>query len=1154
MASLRVLICLAALGLQLPAQDSRGTIVGRVFDPTGAVVPGAEVKATNVATGVVASAKSNEAGNFTLPYLIPGRYDVTVESAGFKTFVQKDVEVRINDQVNLPIEMQLGTSAESVQVTAETPLLSTVEASLGQVVDERRVTELPLFAGNPMDLVHLAPGTVNGTNLRLRKAPFNNAPSQFSTDGSGNYQNEFTIDGVPNTYSDGTQPRVAFSPPQTAISEFKIQTSQYDASIGHTLGSVVNVSTKSGTNELHGEAHWWVRNRIFDAKNIFQNRSGQKLPVYQDNRYGVSGGAPVIIPKLYNGKNRTFWFWAWEANKFGDPGSATSTVPTEAMRRGDFSAFLALGSQYQLYNPFTTRQVGSRFVREPFAGNVIPQNLLDPVGQKLINSYPPPNQATGDRESRNNYFNPIKALEDYWVHIGRFDHAFSDKQRIFIRMHRDFWEEDKNRIFGRQGVNGIILNQINRGIAFDDVYMWSPSFLVNARYGITAQEFPERRVTRGFNLASPGFSPALTSLVDASVATFPRVRAGSLTTLSSWESEDGTTSSITHSVNANFTKLVAAHNIKFGPEFRVYREFRNRFGFATSPDLNFNSTYTRAASDSPDVAAIGPIASLLLGVPAGEMVRTASYAEQDKYWGLYVHDDWKITRTLTLNLGVRYEYETPITERFDRSVRGFAFGAANPIEAAARTAYARNPIPELPVDQFRAQGGLTFVGVDGNPREYWKGEKNNIMPRIGFAWQLFPKTVVRGGYGMFYNSIGVNRTNSVQNGFSQSTPIQASTNSGLSFQATTANPFPSGLTPAPGASGGLRTSLGQDIRFFSAERKQPYAQRWSVGLQQEVMMGFVIEAAYVGNKAVRLPVDRELNPVPRQYLSTSPVRDQPAITFLSASFPNPFFGLGPVYTQNISRSQLLRPYPHFGDVRVSEPIGYSWYHSLQSRVEKRFSHGYTLQMSYTFSKTMEATSFLNDSDPFLHEVISQLDRPHRFVGSGIWELPFGRGRKWGGSWHRVVNFVAGGWQLNGVYQHQSGEPLGFGNRIYSGRIEDLVLPADQRSVDHWFVRDPNGRAVAFNNNSGQQLTNNIRTLPLRFSQVRGPSQDRWDLSAIKNFMISERAKMQFRAECFNAMNHPNLSNPNTDPTNTAFGTITGQDSPRSWQMALKLSF
>lgn len=339
------------------AQDSRGTLLGQVTDASGAGVPSAQVRIVNAATGVTASAATNESGRYFLPYLAGGTYTVNVEQAGFKKFIREGIQIRIGDTVELNIGLQVGDVTEAVQVTAETPLLSTAESSLGQVVDERRIVELPLFAGNAMDLVHLAPGTVNGTDLRLRKAPFNNAPSQFSTDGSGNYQNEFTIDGVSNTYSDGESPRVAFSPPQTAIAEFKVQTSSFDASTGHTLGSVVNVSTKSGTNELHGEMHWWLRNSAFDAPTIFQNRAGQKLPVYQDNRYGLSAGAPIVIPKLYDGRNKTFWFYAWEANKFGDPQNFTNTVPTERMRRGDLSELLALGTPdasgrnpYQIYD------------------------------------------------------------------------------------------------------------------------------------------------------------------------------------------------------------------------------------------------------------------------------------------------------------------------------------------------------------------------------------------------------------------------------------------------------------------------------------------------------------------------------------------------------------------------------------------------------------------------------------------------------------------------------------------------------------------------------------------------------------------------------------------------------------------------------------
>jgi hypothetical protein len=1119
-----------------------------VADVSGAVVPGAKVTATNTATGVIAAAETNAAGRYTLPYLISGTYLIEVEQTGFKKFGQ-EVQVRINDTLELNINLEVGAVTEAVEVRAETPLLSTAESSLGQVIDERRVLELPLFAGNAMDLVHLAPGTVNGTDMRLRKAPFNNAPSQFSTDGSGNYQNEFTIDGVSNTYSDGTSPRVAFSPPQTAIQEFKVQTSAFDASIGHTLGSVVNVSTKSGTNDLHGEAHWWLRNAAFDAPTIFQNRANQKLPVYQDNRYGASAGAPVIIPKLYNGKNKTFWFYAWEANKFGNPQNSTSTVPTAKMRQGDLSELLALGSPYQIYNPFSTRAEGNNFRRDPIPGNIIPQNLLDPMGLKLLSYYPLPNQP-GTTDFRNNYFFTGNALEDYWVHMGRVDHAFSDKHRIFVRFHRDFWEEDKNRVFGPDGINGIILNRVNRGISFDDVYIFSPSFLLNFRYGLTQQEFPERRISQGFDLASLGFAPSLVGSVDASLATFPRVQADGLTALSSWESGDGSTASLTHSFTANFTRLAGSHNIRFGPEFRVYREFRNRYQTDISPDLNFDATYTRGPlNTNANPTRGGAIAALLMGIPAGNMTRTASYAEQDKYFALYIHDDWKITQKLTLNLGLRYELETPITERYNRSVKSFAYDQVNPLDAAARANYARNPIPELPVSQFRAMGGLTFVGEDGN-RNYWNGEKNNFMPRIGFAYQALPKTVVRGGYGIFYNTIGINLTNSIQTGFSQSTPIQASLDSGLTFQARTENPFPTGLIPPAGAAGGLATNLGQDLTFFQVDRKQPYAQRWTLGLQQEVPAGFVIEAAYVGNRATRLGVERNINATPAQYLATSTTeRDQATINFLNATFPNPFAGLNPIYAANTSRAQLLRPYPQFGNIRVSEPIGYSWYHALQSRIEKRFSKGYTVQVSYTWSKAMEATEFLNEQDPTPYEVVAALDRTHRLVGSGIWELPFGRGRHWGSDWHPVTHFVAGGWQIQGVYQRQSGAPLGFGNRIFNGDLDNILLPKDQRSVDRWL--NPN---AGFNTNGAQQLANNIRKFPLRFSGIRGPNQDRWDFGAIKNFSITERITTQFRAEVFNAMNHPNLFAPATDPTQANFGVITNQDSPRSWQFSLKVTF
>ncbi len=1144
-----VLAVLLVPGL-IQAQDARGTILGRVMDSSGATVPAAAVHIVNDNTGVSATATTNEAGNFSLPYLAPGSYTIDCEVPGFKKYVRSGVQVRISDMVEVNIQLQVGTAQETIEVTASTPLLATADASLGQVVDEQRLLDLPLFAGNALDLVHLAPGTANGTDLRLRKAGWNAAPSQFSTAGGDNNGNEFSIDGVSNTYSGGTAPRVAFSPPATAITEFKVQTSSYDASLGHTTGSTVNVSIKSGTNTFHGEAHEWLRHSKFDCPTIFDNRSGRKIPIYQDNRYGISGGAPLFIPNVYNGKNRTFWFTAYEANKWGTAETFTSTVPTAKMRTGDLSEWLDKGSAYQIYDPFSTTYENGLYVRQPVTNNVIPSSQLSKAGLNLLALYPLPNQA-GTRDYQNNYYQNGKALEDYWVWLARVDHSFSENHRIFVRVHRDFWEEDKSRRYGND-VNGVILHRNNKGLALDDVYVFSPSMLVNLRYGLTYQDFPEERVSRGYDLSKLGFSSQLLSQIPlgSDLRTLPYVAVSPYTTMGTWESGDGFTNSTTHSFVANFTKMKGNHNLRFGSELRVYREANNRFQTATSPQFSFGTAYTKRTNTSVAPTLGGPVAALLYGIPGGSMSITDSYMEQDKYWAAYVQDDWKVNNKLTLTLGLRYELESPITERFDRSATQFDFSTANPLNDAARAKYALNPIPELAASDFRAYGGLTFANAGGNPRTYWEGEKNNFQPRIGLAYQLRPNTIVRAGYGIFVASIGVNYSNTNLTGFSQSTPIQASMDNGLTYVATTENPFPNGLTQPARSSGGLSTYLGQGVSFFPKQRSNPYAQRWSLGIQHELPLKVLVEASYVGNRSTRIGVNHNLNFTPGKYYSTSPVRDQETINYLAKTFPSPFYGLNPIYGTTTSRAGLLRPYPQFGGVTMNgDPIGYSWYHSLQTRMERRLAQGWTLQASYTWSKTMEATEFLNEFDPRPSEVISDMDRTHRITGSGIWELPYGRNRKWGSQAPAAMNFVFGGWRLGGVYQHQTGAALGFGNVIFNGDLDNIVLPEGQRGVDGWFNLNS-----GFERATAKQLGSNVRTMPIRFCGVRGPNQDRWDFTMIKNFRITERLGTEFRAATFNALNHPNLGNPSTGVTSSTFGKITSQGPTRSWQFSLKLAW
>ncbi len=1126
------------------SQETRSTIVGRVTDATGAVVLGADVRATNTATGVAAAAKTNESGNFTLPYLLPGPYRLNASLQGFKTFVRDGIELRVNETIEVNIPLEIGATSETVEVKGETPLLQTVDASLGQVVDQRRIQELPSFGSSPMTLVQLAPGVINSTDMRLAKAgSFSiNKNSQFSTDGAGQYNNEFTLDGVSNTQAQGTSGRVGFIPPQTAVGEFKVQTAPYDASVGHTIGSLVNVSTRSGTNALHGELYYWARNSAFDAPNIFQNRAGQKLPVYQDNRWGGWAGGPAI-------RNKTFWFYNYETNTFGVPQSFVNTVPTPGMRRGDLSELLSIGTNYQVFDPrSTTPAANGTFSRTPIPGNIIPASRLDPAAQNLLKFWPEPNQA-GTREGRNNHFRTTKALEDTWVHLIRLDHNFNENHRAFVRMSTDFWEEDKNRVF-TSGANGIILNRQNRGLTIDDVKVFSATFLMNVRYGVTYANFTEKHITQGFDLASLGFASRLTGLVDKSIARFPNVSVGSFTQLANWESGDGGNFSTVHSTGVTFTKLSGSHSMRFGADFRAYRENQGRYPTDVAPQLAFSSTYTRGPLNTSAAPALGgELASFLLGIPDGSMTRTARLAEQDKWFGTYLQDDWKVTRKLVVNWGLRYELETPVTERYNRSVAGFAFDQASPIEAAARANYASAAIAELPASQFAVRGGLTYISA--NSRGYWKGERNNFMPRIGIAYQLDPKTVLRTGYGLFFDTLGVNKTDSIATGFSQSTPIQASLDNGITYVATTANPFPNGLIEPAGASGGLSTNLGQAISYFEPNRKQSYTSRWSFGFQRELPMQWLAEAIYVGSRGSRIGVNQNINNTPAQYLSRSPTRDQNAINFLGSNSRNPFAGLSPIYGANISRANLLRPFPHFGNITVNVPIGYSWYHALQTRLERRFSKGYTLQLAYTWSRTMEAVEFLNAVDTVPYESISSLDRPHRVVVSGIWELPFGRGRHWGSSLPKAAEFLVGGWQLNGIMQRQSGPPLAFGDvwTLFTGDTKNISLPRSQRKPDRFFNVD-----AGFNRNAAQQLASNYRVSPLRFGNIRGDGQSRWDLSLIKNFKITERFGAQFRAESLNAMNHPNLFAPNTTPTNTAFGTVTGQDVPRSWQFALRVTF
>jgi hypothetical protein len=1150
-----------------PAQESRASIVGHVSDPSGALVVGAKVHATNVAQNARVSSVANQEGYYEISYLLPGMYRVEVEMDGFKKAVRDNIELHVSDRIPLDFILEIGNVAESVVVTAEAPLLESTTASIGMIMDERRVTEFPVVGGNPFYLARLSPGVLSSGGRSAGNAMDRSAATGVIVNGTRGESSEAMVDGSPNMSN-----RIAvFSPPQDLVQEFKMHTATFDAAIGHASGAMTNVSMKAGTNTLRGTGYFndsrlravpWFTNRfIYDPTTgpINQEKIDLNVPTWLHQRWGATLTGPVVLPKIHDGRNRTFWTFGWEGLKILRNLSFTGTVPTAAERQGDFSELLALGARYQIYDPGTTAPAGpGRFRRQPLPGNIIPASRIDPVAKNLMAYWPDANQP-GTADGRQNYFRTRSIDRENRTLTSRVDHAFSERHRFFVRWNNSQNDEINDTLPGP--ASGNVNDNTGWGTVIDDVYVFNPQLLLNLRYGITYYQNRPVRRSQGFDLASLGFAPALLDEISAknnpAGIAFPEivVEGGAYTNLGA--NGGSVSTSNYHTGSATVTRITGNHSLRFGSEVRIQRESNYAFG-NVAPRLEFGQAYTRGPLDNATNAPIGQgLASMLFGVPtAGRININSSFAQQSPYTSFFIQDDWRVTSKLTVNAGLRYEYEGPTTERYNRSIRDFDFSTPSPISDRALANYARSPIAELPVSQFQTMGGLRFAGVGGQPRGLWEGDRNNFAPRVGLAYHFHRDTVVRAGYGIFFDVLGVDRYNVNQGGYSQTTNVIPSQDNGLTFRLKLSNPFPDGLELPPGASQGLATFLGRGISFFHPEPLNPYMQRWSFSVQHELPGRVLFESAYVGNRGTKLPTEYQLNATPRQYFSTSAVRDQPAIDFLSFQVANPFSGLPEVAgtgraNQRISRGELLRPNPHFAGITADLPTGYSWYHALQLRAEKRMSRGLTFQAAWTWSKFMEASAFLNESDQRQEEVVSEQDFPHRFVLNAIWEVPVGRGRAFLGNSGGVLNALIGGWQFQGWYEGQSGDALGFGNTILYGSLKDIPIPVSGRRAERWFNVD-----AGFERDTRSVLGSNIRTLPSRFNGIRADGINNFDLSMFKNYRVKERYTVQFRLESYNTLNHVQFDAPNTTPTSSAFGTINAEKGhgQRQITLGLKLLF
>ena len=1142
-----LIVCLLATWQLALAQTPTGQITGRLLDPAGAVVPNGKITAINNETGVKTPTVSNGEGNYQVRNLIPGMYRLEVEAAGFKHYIRQGIELRVGDVLSIDIAMEVGGVAETVTVAAAAPLLESETASLGKVVDNRRINDLPVPTGSVYYLMQLMPGVANTASPTNLYGPNEMGPPVGVTvAGTRTNATEFAIDGNPTT-SNGV---VTFNPPQEMVQEFRVQTAAYDASLGRFAGAHINLVMKSGTNALHGSAVYANLSRGMMSHDFFTNRfiwdprtgpiTSDKIdkawPPQRTVQYrGVIGG-PVLLPKIYNGRNRTFWMFGVQDYERSGSTRAFYTVPTAAERNGDFSELLKVGPIYQLYDPATVTSIGNgRYTRVPMPGNIVPASRMAPMSQKLIQYYPLPNTpATAD--GVNNYTDPDANGNQYKSYMGRLDHTITDRNRlqgsVTILEQRDYSLQSFHN-----AAKGNFLYRTQRGVSINDTWTLRPNLLLELRYGLTRYGQYNYPPSLGFDLNQLGFVSSLVSQTDSSITTIPQTTIAGYTTIGNTSGTDVITTY--HSISALATYIRGNHSFKFGMDGRLLQQASYNWG-NISPAFTFDSTYTRGPVDNSPGAPIGQgLAAFEMGVlTSGGIDRNPSIFQSSRYIGLYFQDDWKVTRRFTVNLGLRYDLDLPLTERYNRSLGAFDFNATLPFAAAAAAAYAAKPIPEVPVSSFRTVGQIQFAGVNGAPRYLWNPDKNNLAPRIGIAWQVRPNTVIRSGYGIFYEPTGSDRSSVIQSGFSRRTTLTATVDNGAHFIADMQNPFPNGILQPAGAASGYQLGLGSTLSYFNPDLHSAYNQRWSFGIQRQFPHRLMADISYVGNRAVGIPLTQQLDPIPAQYLSTLPSRDQTQINFLSAAVTNPFYNLpgwqgAGLQATTVARSQLLRPIPQLTGLTSTDNGAYSWYHSLQVRVEKRLARGFTLDGSYTWSKFMDAVTKLNDTDLRPSRVISTFDRPQILAISGIYELPFGKGKTWLAH-NRYTDLAFGGWQLQAIYQVQSGQPIDFPELFFYGDPKNIALSSDKRSVEEWFNVD-----AGFQRNSNLVPANHIRTFPLRFSSIRSAGVNNLNASAIKNIRIREGIQFQLRVEAVDVTNAAVFAVPNTTPTSTSFGQVTG---------------
>jgi hypothetical protein len=1100
------------------AQFESATLTGSITDPAGAVIPRATVKMVNEATNIEANTVTNEEGRYFFPSLRPGAYRLAASAPGFKQFVSGGLVLQVNQAAKFDIQLTVGAVTEEIQVTASAPILETESASRGAVIDQTKIAELPLNGRDYNQLALLSPGVLAPTP-RLQSIGFRGV---FNVNGNRAFQNAFQLDGVDNTsYSNSFRGMNAqiVQPSIEALQEFKIQTNAYSAEFGRSAGALINAVIRSGSNELHGSVYEFHRNDNLDASNFFANRAGLSRPFRLRNQFGGAMGGRII-------RDKTFFFGDYEGLRDRAGTVRFTSVPQPIWRQGLFAT--------PIWNPFNASDTGQDF-RIPATVNCndgngncwrVPAELIDPVGKRVMDVSPDPN--TPSTTLDNNFVNvPIDRNRTDQFDT-RVDHTFSPNVNLFGRY--SFVDTNFFRPAPRPGLSEASFNDTfgtadlrSHAVAAGLIWVLGPATVSETRFGLARGDYFQ--LPPNFGSGCPGDLIGLQNApTDNSICgglpvfNFNSVigrRIGRTTSVPQFQTPRS------YNLRDSVSWNRGSHALKFGGELllvetgiRDVSSLLGNFDF-TGRFTGFNNRWENALGD------------LLLGFPSRyQQDSNTVFNIYQRMHFLFVQDDWKVTRNLTLNLGLRYEYATPTRERdlkwanFDPAARQFVLAAEGSLQEEALVA----------------------------------PDRNNFAPRLGFAWSATPKTVVRGGYGIFYNHANRMGREGLL-GFNPPFIILGNRDIAGSgaLRATDAifrlrDGIPAGFVDIQRVNLATVSRKGQDMF-----QRTTYVQQYNFGVQQELLPRLVFDLSYVGNRGLKLPAFRNLNPN----------------LFSFNAQGAPVVGLRELDSAGLR-----------GDIQHQENIGISNYNSLQAKLERRFSGGLTVLASYTWGKALtDSVDHLstsgagngvdvgifrepqNPKDRRAEYGPAEFDVAHRFVLSGVWQLPFGKGRAIGDSWSRGAGLVLGGWEFSPIFTAQTGLPLtinqsqavniGGERRSRPNRIADGTLPSGQRTIDRWF---DTSAFVALSGTAGaagffaNQIFGNAGV-----GILRGPGLMNLDFNLAKNFAITERWSAQFRGEFFNALNRPNFGVPGVT-IGGGFGQIVTASEARIIQLALKLRF